>query len=415
MGDRGGNFMAFLRKWAKWLILCSSTFIFFVSQGFAEDTITIIQLEPLSGPFKEMGDLAVAGVKFAIEEINETGGLLGRRISHLVEDSQLKPDIAARKATKAILEDEAQIILQNSSAAVARALMDVAQKQKVIFATFGAEADSLTGKDFNPYFFRACLTTASRSRAYAEFFKTKPWRKFYITSMDYAFGHALADGFKQALKKEIPGCKVVGEDTHPLGTKDFSAYLTRILASGAEVVFTGSWGRDLGELMKQSAQMGVKARYATYFLDDPVYLPKVGQPAVGSFVNSNYLPTVNTPKNKAFLDRWHQQYRDTKNPWPTSPIGSGYNAAMFLFETIKKSQSFEAEAVIKAWEGMAYDGLTGKQIMRACDHQILMPALIAEIQEKSALFPFPFPGVPVIAPLDRVAVPFKETANPRCK
>jgi branched-chain amino acid transport system substrate-binding protein len=407
--------MSLLRKWGKWIAFSIGILLFSVVPGSAEDPITVVQLEPLSGPFKEMGDLAVAGVKFAIEEINETGGVLGRKINHLVEDSQLNPDAAAQKVSKAILTDGAQLILQHTSAAVARALMNVAQKRKVIFLNFGAEADSLTGNDFNPYFFRACLTTAGRSRAYAEFFKTKPWKKFYLISMDYAFGQAMAEGFKQALKKEIPGFTVVGEDRHPLGTKDFSPYVTRILASGAEVVFTGSWGRDLEEFMKQSAERGVKARYATYFLDDPLSLPGVGQAAVGSFVNSSYLPTVPTPKNRDFLDRWHKQYRDTKNPWPTSNIGTGYNATMFLFAALKKSQTCEAEAVIKAWEGMAYDGLTGKQMMRACDHQILQPALIAEIQEKSTLFSFPFPGAPVIVPLDRVAVPLKETGNSRCK
>jgi len=407
--------MSLFSKWGKWLAFSIGILLFSAVPGAAEDPITVVQVEPLSGPFKEMGELAVAGVKFAIEEINETGGVSGRKVNHLVEDSRLKPDMAAQKVSKAILEDGARIIIQHTSAAVAKALMNVAQKQKVIFLNFGAEADSLTGKDFNPYFFRACLTTAGRSRAYAEFFKTKPWKKFYLIRMDYAFGQTMAEGFKQALKKEMPGFTVVGEDQHPLGTKDFGPYITRILASGAEVVFTGSWGRDLAEFMKQSGERGIKARYATYFLDDPISLPAVGQAAVGSFVNSSYLPTVPTPKNRNFLDRWHLQYRDTKNPWPTSSIGTGYNAAMFLFAALKKSQTCETEAVIKAWEGMAYEGLTGKQMMRACDHQILQPALIAEIQEKSALFSFPFPGAPVIVPLDRVAVPLKETGNSRCR
>ena len=381
----------------------------------AQETVSIIQLDPLSGPFKDVGDLSIAGVQFAIEEINAAGGLLGKKIKFLPEDSQLKPDIATRKATKAIMEDNAKFIIQLSSTAVARALMDVAEKNKVIFLTLGAESDFLTGKDFNPFFFRTCFTTGNRSRAYAEFFKAKPWRKFYLINMDYAFGHAVADDFKKVMTKEIPELKIVGEDYHPLATKDFGPYITKILASGAEIIFTGNWGTDLEVLIKQGTQMGVKSRYATYFLDDRVRLSNIGQFAIGSFVNSTYLPTINTPKNKAFLERWHLKNKDTKDPWPTAQIGYGYNGATFMFEAIKKAKSFDAEAVIKAWEGMEFDSLVGKQVMRACDHQILMPGPIGEIQAKSTLFPFPFPGTPVIIPMDKVAIPFKETGNPRCK
>jgi len=403
------------RRVKGFFLLAAFLLCFAPNPGWGQDTVTVIQLDPLSGPFKDIGDRSILGTQFAVDEINAAGGLLGKKIKFLPEDSQLKPDIAVRKANKAIMEDNAKIILQLSSTAVARALMDVAEKNKVIFVTFGAESDFLTGKDFTPYFFRTCFTTGNRSRAYLEFFKTKPWRKFYFINMDYAFGHAVADDFKALAKKEMPDLKVVGEDYHPLATKDFGPYITKILSSGAEVIYTGNWGTDLEVLMRQGAQMGVKARYATYFMDDHIQLPNIGQAAVGSFVNSTYLPTFDTPQNKAFLERWHKKFKDTKHPWPTSNIGYAYNGTMFLFEAVKKAKSFDAQAIIKAWEGMEYDSLIGKQIMRACDHQIMMPGPVAEIQVKSNLFPFPFPGTPVMFPMDKVSVPIRETGNPRCQ
>jgi branched-chain amino acid transport system substrate-binding protein len=397
------------------LISCLLISVRIFAQVPDPETVILIQLEPLSGPFQEVGELSVAGVQFAIEEINAAGGLLGKRIAYRAEDSELKPDTAARKATQAILEDHAQLILQLNSAAVARALMNVAQKNKVLFVTLGAEADSLTGKDFNSYFFRTCLTTHNRSRAYAEFFKTKPWRKFYLINMNYPLGQGLAENFKATMKKEIPGLKIVGEDFYSPGVKDFSPHIHRILAADAEIIFTGSWGVDLETLLKQGAEMGVKARYATYFLDDPFRLASIGPAAVGSFVISSYLPMVDTPQNQAFLERWNKKYKGTKTPWPTSHIGGGYDGARFLFAAIKKAQSFKPEAISLAWEGMEFNGLLGRQMMRACDHQVLMPAAIGEVQSKSNFFPFPFPGTPTIVPLDKVAVSYKETGNSRCK
>jgi branched-chain amino acid transport system substrate-binding protein len=399
-----------------WVCFLSFIFLcFLTSPGFAQDTVTIVQLDPLSGPMKSIGDMSIFGAQFAVDEINAAGGLLGKKIKFLPEDSQLRPDVAARKATKAIMQDGAQFIFQLTSTAIAQALMDVAEKNKVIYVNFGAESDFLTGKNFNKYSFRTCFTTTNRARAYAEFFKTKPWRKFYLMNQDYAFGHAVADDFKKVMAKEIPDLKIVGTDFAPMGHKDFGPFISKIIASGAEVIYTGNYGVDLANLIKQGAQMGLKARYATYFMDDTVFLPDIGQAAVGSFVNSTYLPTIDTPENKAFLERWHKKFKDTQYPWPAANLGYAYNGAMFFFEAVKKAKSFDPEAIIKAWEGMEYKSLVGKQIMRACDHQIMMPGPIGEIQAKSTLFSHPFAGTPVMIPLDKVAVPISETGNPRCK
>ena len=402
-------------KWKGLITVIFGVTIFMAGQALAADTVNIVMIDPISGPMKSVGDMSVWGTQFAVDEINAAGGLLGKKVKLMPEDSQLKPDVAARKATKAIMQDGAQFIFQLTSTAVAQALMDVAEKNKVIYVNFGAESDFLTGKNFNKYSFRTCFTTNNRARAYAEFFKTKPWRKFYLMNQDYAFGHAVADDFKKVIPKEIPDAKIVGEDFAPIGHKDFAPYFTKILASGADIIFTGNYGVDLGNLLKQGAQLGVKARYATYFMDDDVQLPDIGLAAVGSFVNSTYLPTIDTPQNKAFLERWHKKFKDTQHPWPAANLGYSYNGAMFFFEAVKKAKSFDPEAIIKAWEGMEYNSLVGKQIMRACDHQIMMPGPIGEIQAKSALFPFPFAGTPVMIPLDKVAVPMKETGNPRCK
>ena len=401
-------------KWKGLMALIFLVTILIAGQAWTADTVNMVVIDPLSGTMKDVGDRTVWGVQLAVDETNAAGGLLGKKIKLIPEDHQMKADVAARKAIRAILEDKAQFIIHNSSTAIAQALMQVAEKDKVIYTNLGAESDFLTGEKFTKYMFRTCFTTTNRARTYAEFFKTKPWRKFYIICQDYAFGHAVAADMKKIFAKELPDAKIVGEDFAPIGTKDFGPYISKILASGAEIIYTGNWGLDLENLIKQGAQMGVKARYATYFMDDDVQLPNIGNAAIGSFVNSTYLPTIDTPQNKAFVERWNKKFKDTIHPWPAANMGYAYNGAMFLFAAIKKAKSFDAEAVIKAWEGMEYTGLTGKQIMRACDHQIMMDGPVGEVLAKSKLFPFPFPDNPVIIPMDKVAVPIKETGNPRC-
>jgi len=82
---------------------------------------------------------------------------------------------------------------------------------------------------------------------------------------------------------------------------------------------------------------------------------------------------------------------------------------------VKKAKSIDPEAVIKAWEGMEYEGLMGKMTMRACDHQTLQSLIIAEIEAKSRFYPFPYMGKGVFIPSEQVMLLPNETGNARCK
>ncbi len=399
----------------KILLLTPLFLLLLAGAGFAADHMKIVFIDPLSGPFKEVGDRHVAAIQFAVDEINSKGGLLGKKVELITEDGQMKPDISARKAIKAVLQDGANVIMQDQSTAVAKAIMDVSQKYNVVQVSHATYSDSLTGKDFSRNFFRTCYTTGQYARAFAAYFKTKPYRKFYLINMDYVFGHAVADDFIAAMKKALPDVQIVGNDFHPIATKDFGPYISKFIASGAEIIYTGNWGTDLEVLMKQGTQLGLRARWASNQLDDHVILSNIREPAIGSIVVSMYSPQVETESNKALMEKWHRKYRDTKYPWPTLPVGQVYNGCMFFFEAVKKAKSLEPDAVIKAWEGMEYNGVMGKMTMRACDHQTLQPLIMSEIEAKSKFYPFPYLGKPTIIPPEQVMLLPQETGNPRCK
>jgi branched-chain amino acid transport system substrate-binding protein len=398
------------------LVLGAIFFFLLSGSGLAADTVKIVHIDPFSGPFKTNGDRMYMATQFAVDEINASGGLLGKKVELFGEDSQLKPDIGARKALKAVVQDGANVIMQNISTAVAKAIMNVAKKNNVLQVSHATYSDELTGKDFIQNFFRTCYTTGQFGRAFAQYFKEQPYRKFYLINMDYVFGHAVADDFIAAMKKAIPDVQIVGNDFHPIATKDFAPYISKIISSGAEVVYTGNYGTDLETLMKQAKQLGMKARWASNQLDDPVVLANIGEYAVGAIAVTLYSLNVETTKNKIFMEKWHSKFKDTKDPWPAgAAFGQVYNGCMFFFEAVKKAKSIDPGAVIKAWEGMEYEGLMGKMTMRACDHQTLQPLIISEIEAKSKFYPFPYLGKPTMIPAERIAIPPNETGNPRCK
>ena len=384
-------------------------------QVWGAETINILHLDPFSGPFKELGDRHNMGLQFAVDEVNASGGLLGKKVALLKEDSQIKPDVAVRKATKAILQDDAKFIINNISTAIVSALAPVVQEHKIIHFSSATYTASLTGKDFHKYFFRTGYNTEIFSRAFVAYFKTQPWRKFYIINQDFIFGHAVADDFKTAMKREFPDSEIVGEDFHPMATKDFGPYISKIIASKADVVYTGDWGIDLEVLIKQASQMGLKAIFASNQLDEPSVLANIGQAGVGSMAISMYLPTVETKENRAFRDKWHSKYKDSRLPWPANPVGYCYDSVMFFAEAVKKAGSLDPEAIIKAWEGLEYNATCGRYLMRACDHQMLQPLFLSKIEAQSEFFSFPFNGKPVVIPREVAAVPPGETGNPRCK
>jgi branched-chain amino acid transport system substrate-binding protein len=383
--------------------------------AFAAEPIKIALFDPRSGPFTRTGDTYAAAIQFLAEEINESGGLLGRKVEIIEEDSQLKPDVAVRKATKNVMEG-VKFIATGTGTHIALALQQVASKEKVIFVSYGAEGDEVTGKFCSPYTFRVSPNTEMRSMAIANFLATKPFRKFYTINMDYAFGHDAAKGFIRRVKQAMPDAQIVGEEYHPIANKDFGPYITKILAAKPDVVFTGNWGVDLVNLIKQARDMGMKAPFICYYLNDPSQvLPVVLETAIGSWGCEAYMETVRTPANKAFLQAWSKKPKFVKvEKWPAINIGKAYNGMRFMMEAIKKAGTTDIPRVIKTWEGMRWESIIGPMIMRAEDHQVMMPLPVGEIvKATNEFYPFPYVGEAYMVPLEKSTVPLAETGCTR--
>ncbi len=176
----------------------------FVSPALmAEDKIVFGVIEPLSGPFKDVGDRYVNAVKFAVEQINAEGGLLGKKVVTIVEDNALKPAISTRKAKKLILKHGAKFIMTGTGSHNTLAIAKVAKKYKVINLSYGTEAAKITGSEFTRYTFRTCLNTDQHSAAIVIYMTKKfpELKKYYIICQDYAFGHEAAEGFRKKFEQ----------------------------------------------------------------------------------------------------------------------------------------------------------------------------------------------------------------------
>ncbi len=387
--------------------------------------------EPQSGPVKFIGDANIAGYRYAVEKINAAGGVLGRKLEVAIGDSELKPEVATRRANDLVLGEKADFLVVNTGSNVAKAVSQVADTNKKVFFSTGTEARELTGDEFFPTTFRCCLNTDMHSSLLAVYLaKLAPQKptKVYLLNEDYNFGRAAAEGFVKKFNA-IKGAnqQIVGDEFHPLQkVQDFGPYITKIMASGAEVVMTGDYGQDLRLFLQQGTALGWKVKVANYFLNDPTAVQPLGKAAVGHISADAYLSTLDTPANLAFIKDWHSHHADAplNYSYPELTVGRCFNAVLWLADVVKRAGSLETDKVIKAWEGAKFRTPWGVDVeMRACDHQMQTPGYIAEITEPEKIpqeiryfgSQFPSLGKPIATISEHdLAIPPKDTGNKRC-
>lgn len=379
----------------------------------AADTIKLGVVEPLSGNFKDIGERYASGVEYGVKKINEQGGLLGKKVEVILIDSEVKPDVATRKARNLILKDGVKFFAGGTGSSVGAAMSLLAQKNNALFISYGMDAASLTGKKCSRNFFRTACNTDTHSFALAKWVAGKGFKKVCTIAQDYSFGKEATAAFKKKLKELNPSAQIVAELYHPLGEKDFAPYVTQILTAGPDIIFTSNWGNDLSLLLKQAFQLGLKTKFACYYLNDQNVISAVAndQAVVGSMASEVYMITIPTEANKKFVAEFHKD----KGYYPSWLAGKGYIAAMFWAEALKKAGSDDVDKVIKAWEGLKFNGPAGEWVMRACDHQAQVPIWMAEIVPKSEFFKHAFVGPAKAILAKEVEVPCDQTGCVKMK
>lgn len=383
----------------------------FSSSAWAERPIRYLVLDAFSGPAKDNGDRLLLGAQLAADEVNAQGGLLGRKVEVIFEDSQIKPDVAVRKAQKYLLEGSVDIVSTGCGSHVAKALTDLTKQHNVVFVNY-TMSDEATGKDFSYNAVRLVWSTAMVARATVTYIaKNKPFKKFYLLNQDYAYGRDNAAAFKRELLRQIPGSQIVGEDYHPLFIKDFSPFLTKIKASGADCIVTANWGTDISLLTKQRHELGVKAVLAANALVNPTVIGEMPDAALGNMGCDAYMVTVNTKENADFVNRWKKWYKGTEYPEPDCISGRAYIGTKFLLEGIRKAGSVQVDKLMPVLEGMHQKSINGDIYLRPCDHQLQSPLPVATITMKK----YPYIGVPTMIPAAAIAIEEAAIDNPRCK
>ena len=367
-------------------LLCYSFLLVFLgllSSGrpvFAEETIKIAYTDPFSGPFASGGDEFLKNFQFIIARKNATGGALGRKFELVPFDDKLQP-AEALIALKSITDQNIPFVMQCTGSNVGSALIDAVSKHnarnpdnRIIYLNCGALATELTNEQCDFWHFRFAGSVDMRAAARIKALP-KDLKKVYLLNQDYLFGQSIQHDTKKWLAKLRPDIEIVGDELMPFGkVQDFSPYVAKIKASGAQSVVTGNYNRDLNLLIKAANEAGLDVRFDTFLahlIGGATAIGPAGENRLTSIMefNGNVPVDLKVPEAEKFA-----------NDWRTSGHDTDFSTVNFVTmidmvaDAINRAGSTDALKVALALEDAHAKDLLGQEvIMRKEDHQLLMP------------------------------------------
>ena len=326
-----------------------------------------------SGPLGGYGINGQRAITMALEEINSSGGILGRKLELVFGDTKLKPDVAVELAEKFINEDKVDFLMGPTSSGVALSLSEVARKHKKILVNTQAATYVLTGAKFNPYLFSTLSNVMMHSRSGAYYMAAKPCKRWMCIAPDYNYGHESWDLFKEKLKELKPEVEIVGETFPKLMAHDYAANIEEILKAKPDGVWCPLWGQDAVNFIRQAKQFKL---FDTIKFAFPVgaaletLVPLGKDTPDGLFMASRYFfTTPDSVENKQFVKRYFEKYKE----YPDYMAEETYAGVYFIKAAAERAGATDAEAIIKAVERepLAWPTPEGWKIMRAADHQVV--------------------------------------------
>ncbi|HYZ23077.1 MAG TPA: ABC transporter substrate-binding protein [Rhodopila sp.] len=365
----------------------------------AAEAIRIGMPVGLTGTVGGIGAQMRRACEFWAKQVNAKGGLLGRPIELVIEDTAGNPATCVRKAQEMIERQGVRILTCIVASNEALAVVPKLAEWDTIFISGDNGDGRLTGESLVPNFFRPNISGPMGTRCVALWLRDSPMKKFFGLGMDYAWGHNSMDVFQDEAKKA--GKSFVGAVFSPIGTKDFSTYITRIRESGADGVYLVLAGDDYNAFLTQAKQyrLASKVQMLTEQVDE-MTMNAVGNAAIGLIGSTRYPVSLDNAANKAFVAAWQAEY---KRP-PQMFEGDQYQSCVVLRAGIEKAGSVEAAKLRAALEGLKITSIKGPIELRACDHQAAQQGFIVKVVKQEGA-EHPVPEVIATYPADRVTPP----------
>jgi branched-chain amino acid transport system substrate-binding protein len=379
----------------KWLLLSLLVPTLVLAQTIAAPPpIKLALIETLSGPFANTGEAVFRNLLWAVERVNARGGVRlrdgsGARLLSLQRHDNKGQNEEALSVLKAAIDDGAAYVLQGNSSSTAAALLDAINKhnerepaRRVLFLNYSAVDPVLTNEKCSFWHFRFDAHADMRMAALMAVLKDdQSLRSVYIFGQDYSFGQAVARDARRQLGLLRPDVQIVGDELHPMGrVKDFSPYVAKIKASGAQAVITGNFGNDLTLLVKAARELGFEGRFYTFYGNALGAPAAIGEAGIGRVMAvADWLPNVPGPQSEAFYQSFRQRVPQPADDYVHPRMQLMVEA---LVQAIERAGTLQPVTVAKQLEQarVSLAGQTGT--MRASDHQFQQPLVVGVMERQ---------------------------------
>lgn len=340
----------------------------------ADEPITIGALYIMSGSAANYGKFAEQGIRLAMDEINASGGVLGRQLALRLEDSQGKAAVAIQAARKLVFQDNADLLMGLDSSGVAQGLVPVLPEIGKPFIITHAATPDVTGKLCNAYTYRNSVNVNQNMQGAATVAAKTGAKKWTTIGPDYAFGHQSWEFFGKYLKEKSPDAELMTQTAFPrFGAEDFTPFINGVMESKPDGVLISLWGGDLVNFVRQANNRGFFKQGFEVLLTvgaaTEVLTALGDQMPEGVWLGTRYWYGAHDNElNKKFVASYKKAYGV-----PPSYNAEGAYVAVYAYKSaIEKAGTVEAQAVIKALSGLSVEAPTGTLTFRQGDNQALI-------------------------------------------
>jgi len=343
------------------------------------DKIRIGHLTPMTGFLGALGEYAAMGIRMSVEEINGAGGLLGRQIDLISEDS-VNPQTASTKAQRMIERDGVAVLMGEINSASALTISQVAARNTKLFMSIGARSDALRGKNCNRYTFHVDIPVTVMVNAVGQALvrdNMVKGKKVFSLTADYLFGHDLSKAAKKFFAAN--GGNQIGDELVATDVTDFSPYLLKIRQAKPDLIATNLAGNQVTNFVKQYAEFGLPYPVVGFNLNTADAWA-AGDGNLGGIWPTVWHHDLTTPGSRAFVAAFTKKYGKV----PENHAWIEYVSMKMLAQAITETKSVDTDKLIAYFESEAqFDILKArKAYFRSWDHQLMQEAYPFTVKPK---------------------------------
>ena len=317
------------------------------------------------------------GMDLAVEQINAQGGLLGKQVVLVVRDDNGNPGEAVRAAEELYTREKIDVLTGSFLSHVGMALTDYAGQKKRFFLASETLTDKVVWENGNRYTFRLRGSTYMQTAMLVQEARKLNKKRWAIVYPNYEYGQSAVATFKKLMKEAQPDIEFVAAQAPALGKIDAGSVVQALADAKPDAIFNVLFSTDLGKFVREGNTRGLfKDRAVVGLLSgEPEYLDALRQEAPEGWIVTGYpWYAIKTAEHDAFLKAYEAKFKD----YPRLGTIVGYNAIQSLAAGIKKANSTDTEALIKAFRGLQVATPWGPITYRAQDHQSTMGAFVGK-------------------------------------